>query len=325
MLLNGGRGEHSNDMQFILQWSPLESATNASNRSGQVPLQKVQRVVESSCSDNSSSHSPSPLSKPNHQFTTTGSPSTLIGPIGGTLQPNGPKKNSGSSSSYTSNDSRLWSPFSQNGPNGSSATMLPNTETFNDIRSQPPSASGSVRGGAPTQRLPLDHVFYGNKPSEKSSISSPPPYREPPSPSSAHNNQTPPLASPQTVNMVGMKSLPPYREPPPPNLTGPPNFAVKNINSNSSKCNSPSTSSLGTNAGYNDGNNSGMMSANNVMNGGGVHGFSIPSQNDFVKYASPSSQQQDSLSSGVSSNDVESWKNKVKHHRNERLLNVECD
>lgn len=312
-------------MQFILQWSPLESATNASNRSGQVPLQKVQRVVESSCSDNSSSHSPSPLSKPNHQFTTTGSPSTLIGPIGGTLQPNGPKKNSGSSSSYTSNDSRLWSPFSQNGPNGSSATMLPNTETFNDIRSQPPSASGSVRGGAPTQRLPLDHVFYGNKPSEKSSISSPPPYREPPSPSSAHNNQTPPLASPQTVNMVGMKSLPPYREPPPPNLTGPPNFAVKNINSNSSKCNSPSTSSLGTNAGYNDGNNSGMMSANNVMNGGGVHGFSIPSQNDFVKYASPSSQQQDSLSSGVSSNDVESWKNKVKHHRNERLLNVECD
>lgn len=316
----------------------------------------LQGAIESSCSDNSLSHSPTPLSKPTQypfpvSTLTSGGVSGGGSPLPKTNGPATTTKNvtkSGSSSSYTSNDSRLWNAhFSQNGPlNGSPSAMHPSdgsasTLRNGDIRS-PSSSSASPGGGiirtaGPlTQRPPqTDHIFSsspGNRPSDisgpgaKQLVSSPPPYREPPSPSNSSHNPTPPLSSPQTGNVMGSKSLPPYREPPPPNLANTAG-SVSNFPSTTNKTisnrGSPSTSMSGASStsrnvtavfNGNGGSGSNSKNLNGVANGGS--GFGVSNQKEFVKHSSNAqslgpAQQDSSLSSGINSRDVDSWKIKV--------------
>jgi hypothetical protein len=345
-------GEHSNDVQFILQWSPLDS-TSSSNKSGQLQSGKFHTSgggVESSCSDNSSSHSPSPLSKPiSTPFTGAASNlssgvnnSSALSPLS---QANGPgsKKSTatGSLSSNVSSESRVGnSPYSQSGPEGPmNASHAPehlvnsevlklskingggigrsSTRQVGSDTSTPytmNSSSSGLNGKAMDNMIPSIQSI-GKLVDPK--LTTPPPYREPPSPAC---HPTPPLASPTPgMSSPGIKSLPPYREPPPPNVSHGQPFMNKPSGGGAPPPHLvPSSLTMKANqqpSGF------GIHSVHQCVTNSGMtdaaigSGYGVFNHKDSSKFSqvnSNPSPQQDSISSLSSSTDVsETWKNKV--------------
>jgi len=341
-------GEHSNDVQFILQWSPLDS-TSSAIKSGQTQSGKFHSTggVDSSCSDNSSSHSPLLGSKSNvlpagaqSNLSSGNTNSDALSPLSQINGPAGVKKSTttGSLSSYTSNvssESRpVYSSYSQNGQEiaNTPSHVVENLTNGDALKL---SKNGGVQRSSARQfgsdNISLNYPVNSSGSNGKlldagissiqsigkldTKLSTPPPYREPPSPSC---HSTPPLTSPNPgMSSPGVKSLPPYREPPPPNVSHLPTYLNKGGNTASAAVHGISPSAMMK------GNQSSSFAPHNIpssMNNSGLNeaigsGFVIPSQKETHKYlpvAANVNPQNDSLSSISSTSEKsEAWKTKV--------------
>ena len=291
-------GEHSNDVQFILQWSPLDSATKAAAKSseaqGHMGLSKatnnggttpVSSPVAAGDLDfspitRSSTASLSPTKSLGHDF---GFPS-------GTMS-----ADSCSASAVVSNKKKDLSVTSRGGLPSHRDLMM--------------SSSSGCETGVPyngkvmthknsSGNLPSEEPEFSNRKLKDLNISSPPPYRDPPTPGRS-----------QSGNGSSLKELPPYRDPPPPNPTS--RSHLQRIVNNHSPVSSSSVSgsicsSIGNRA-------SPVLFNGSSINGvGGSSSGNTVLSKDSAKFMSPS---QHSLSSSSQPSDTTdsqmSWKNKV--------------
>lgn len=262
-------GEHSNDVQFILQWAPLDPA-NAN--SGTKPTGKP-----------SESTNYFPFAKtPNSSTPTSNSGSST--PTSHSQLPNGPNKIP--VNNVSSSPAGAESPVDLNGLkkdiNVRSALHF-RPDIFGNCPSLPqgltngkgigPSKSLSTFGPGPGPE--------GRRTNEMSSVC-PPPYRDPPTP-------TKPTGLP--------KELPPYRDPPPPNLRNN-NSPILSLTPNSTS--SSSSGYHNTTGSLNQGNsvsgvipNSGSSSPFISTNGSTSHKdaptklSSVTSQHDISSALSP--------------------------------------
>lgn len=210
-------GEHSNDVQFILQWSPLDSSAKG-QASKNVPSDSSpidhsnSSHSSSSKSNNSHSNSPRGLIKTPNILHSSLSRSFASGKANSTLQQDlsglqsgidGQKNDSQRSSSVSQ---RLVSPDSGNAPDVSTSTLdilscssgvkMQSSSTGSNVSKESASWNGKLKG-----------------------INSPPPYRDPPNPvkySSGSGQSPTSMSSGQSSHAPVAKELPPYREPPPP-------------------------------------------------------------------------------------------------------------
>ncbi|CAG7733042.1 unnamed protein product [Allacma fusca] len=201
-------GEHSNDVQFILQWAPLDSS---------VPKAPTKNL-ETQNSDYSYGKNNPPL---------------LASPPG-SAQPNGTSSKR-KSLPFSSNFGNLPSPdggsmkrndnlppsvgvvrgipqrMNEAVTNSSSSSAFEDPSTNGKvINTNNSGVNNKILSGGPESTFDGDGSSPGKKPKELN-LSGPPPYREPPNPAKILTH------SPVNVNS-GSKGLPPYREPPPPNL-----------------------------------------------------------------------------------------------------------
>ncbi|CAL8079262.1 unnamed protein product [Orchesella dallaii] len=259
-------GEHSNDVQFILQWSPLDSSSTSKTTS---PGKSGHSTGNGGGGGENVSENPQGGGSQFKTGTASYSPSG-----GSTNQSNSVSQTNGLSSSKkpsypSSNSYHSSNPLPNQRP---SPTLLGqvNSSTNNPSSSKqfphlnggsvggggrlPSSESSGVMKGAPQRLIFSDAIKEFSSSSQVSSgkgsnspgsslqqgapppagkmkeLSAPPPYREPPNPITYQGKVSPSVSSPSSINSPSLKGLPPYREPPPPTMMQQPSPQYPNPN-----------------------------------------------------------------------------------------------
>jgi Ras association domain-containing protein 7/8 len=286
-------GEHSNDVQFILQWSPLDSAAKASGgKSAEGQLSKAvgnggsasSPVASGETTDSPSGNGFSPLTHPTH------SPLSPTKPL--SLDPGTLPMESGTG--VLSSKKRETN------------VMMRGAHRDAMMNSSSGSETSSPYNGRllPGKSMSSEESEPHNRKSKDLNLVSPPPYRDPPTPGK--------------LSGVGssLKELPPYRDPPPPNLNPTSRSHLQRIVSNHSPVLTHSSSNSTCSSVVGTPQNGLSRDSPVLFNGSSINGGSGSLSKESPKFMTPS---QNSLSSftqpGDTTDNQGSWKYKASNLR----------
>ncbi|ODM88731.1 Ras association domain-containing protein 8 [Orchesella cincta] len=294
-------GEHSNDVQFILQWSPLDSSGTSKTTSPGKSGQSTGNGGGENLSENQGGGGGS-------QFILVMRPSpTQLGQVTSSTNPSSSKQFSHLNGG-TVGGGRLPSSEASGVMKGAPQRLI-----FSDAikefssSSQISSGKGNSSPGSSLQQGPPPPV------GKMKELSAPPPYREPPNPITYQGKVSPSVSSPSSINSPSLKGLPPYREPPPPTMMqqqqpspqypNPNAYLIRHNNSSNSPVRGASNSTSGGSQSYFG--SSANSSSSSLLNNGGTNSCSVsasgvPSSKESPRHApqvSPSSHDAFSASS----------------------------